>query len=910
VERTYSTMASDISKLGDHFFQWVASYGNPEAIVTISNQLSLTGRLIPEQLNHDAIKTVKKNIHYFTTILLILLPSPSVTATTTSAAQVSSTPKALVGGVYRMGVNLGLQDFNGAANFMQNMFDNPGFEPTTDGHLIRVGTGATSSTFTDATDSGAATGYWVGAKLSVRTGAAAGTTMTVTGFTSGGSYTFGSCSPSCPMLATGVAVAEVLTSVNVGGNIDTVQVGGWGGVHDGHSLLSTARAYEGQGSVAVNVSDGHSHTFNFSWDITGTAGGVCSNDNVTPCTIANQTTDCGGSSTCLTAPQAGPWHPVVGSFETSFWALAVNTSIGTPQVSFTLQRTGGVNVSHTWTLTNDGAWHQYTDAFTGKDTGPNPNGLTYTFSSTNNSAEANATIYIDDAYLGKAASSATGFRNEVLTTLQAINPGSLRYANYQQLATNDGGYEGHPGCMPGNSSPTSTGNCDYLHGASAINGAGGDITWTFAGSDTYPLANQYGAVPFMTLGNVMSDADLKSFIDNLCSAISTYNFPSAWVEGSNENWNNGAGRVSFGSGNVGALGYGGAWGRNFSVMNTEAVGHCGSTVAAKIHYIMNNQACNGGVIQTALAAASAAGYPIPNTSQYGGDDAPYYPSTDTMPTASGSLSAQAAALAANFFSYIPQYVNNGNGCTGGGSNGDYSYVGSNNVIPFYEEGPNGYLGPGTTEMAYLAQAGYPSAAWMAQGWLQAQQQGRTPLQNEYQLAQIEYGHTTQAPIWGEVHDFDADFGPTFPHLRPIAMGEEVVNSVIGGAYYPIAGMASGTYASAFLRGTHWSAVLVNSTSGNAAGTITFPTGTVPPSCETVLYTHGITDNNENSNYVFVGSCASFSCMGQTCSYNLAPFSVEAMDPSAMPVLHSQLLRSAGGQAATSNEQRRTRAPNH
>ena len=253
-------------------------------------------------------------------------------------------------------------------------------------------------------------------------------------------------------------------------------------------------------------------------------------------------------------------------------------------------------------------------------------GLTYTFSSTNNSAETGATIYIDDAYLGKAASSATGFRNEALTTLQAINPGSLRYANYQQLATNDGGYEGYSGCTPGSSSPTYDWKLRLSAWASAINGAGGNVTWTFAGSDTYPLANQYGAAPFMTLGNVMSDADLKTFIDNLCTAIGTYNFPSAWVEGSNEDWNNGAGRISFGSGNVGALGYGGAWGRNFSVMNTEAVAHCGSTVAAKIHYIMNNQACNGGVIQTALAAASAAGYPIPNTSQYGGDDAIYLPS--------------------------------------------------------------------------------------------------------------------------------------------------------------------------------------------------------------------------------------------------------------------------------------------
>ena len=149
----------------------------------------------------------------------------------------------------------------------------------------------------------------------------------------------------------------------------------------------------------------------------------------------------------------------------------------------------------------------------------------------------------------------------MLTTLQAINPGSLRYANYQQLGTNDSGYEGYPGCTPGDSSPTRPGNCDYQHGPAYENGQGGtNISWTFAGSDTYPLTSSLGAVPFMTLGNTMSDADLITFTNNLCTAFSTYNFPSVWIEGSNENWNNPAGRISFGSQNVGALGYGGAWG--------------------------------------------------------------------------------------------------------------------------------------------------------------------------------------------------------------------------------------------------------------------------------------------------------------------------------------------------------------
>jgi hypothetical protein len=835
-----------------------------------------------------------KYIYYFTTIVLILLCP--LTATETPAAQVSSTPKGLVGGVNRMGLNLGNNDFNGAADFMQNMFDNPGFEPPTDGHLIVIGSGATGTAFSDTHDSGAATGYWVGAKASVRTGAAAGKTFTITGFTSGGSYTFGSCSPSCPTLAAGVAVAEVLTSVSVAGNITHGVIGGWA-ANDSKSKLSTADKYEGLGSLAMDVSDGGSHQVHYGWDYTTSTGGVCS-DNVTPCTVAHQSTDCASplSGVCSVAPQAGPWHPVVGAFELSLWVKGSGTSTGTPQLKFTLVRQGGTNVSHTWTLTNDGAWHRYVYPFTGTDAGwtggQNQNPLIFMLTGTNQTAGTGATIYVDDIYLGKTTTSATGFRSEVMTTLQAINPGSLRYANYQQLGTDDSGYEGSGGCTPGSSSPSKTGTCDYLHGPAYING--GDGTWTFAGSDTYPLANTLGAVPFMTLGNTMSDADLKSFIDNLCTAFSSYNFSSAWLEASNENWNNGAGRISFGSQNVGALGYGGAWGRNFSIMNTEAVAHCGSIVAAKIHYILNNQACNGGVIQGELAGASAAGFAMPNTSQYGADDAPYYPNTTDLPNPGGTLSAQAAALATAFFGYAPPLVHPITGCAGAGSNGDYSYIGSNNTISYYETGPSGYSGPGTTEQAYLAQAGFPSAAWMAESWLMGQQMGRTPTQNEYQLAQIEYGNQIQAPIWGEVHDFDADFGPTFPHLRPIAMGQGVVNSAIGGAYYPITGMANGTYASAFLQGTHWSAVLVNSTSVNAAGTITFPAGTVPGSCKTVLYTNGITDNSENSNDVHVGSCATFSCTGQTCSYNLPAFSVEAMDQSATTIPKSKAAANSPG----------------
>jgi len=756
----------------------------------------------------------------------------SPTATATSTAQVASTPMALVGGVYRMGANLGGQDFNGCCggNYMQNLFDNPGFEPPTDGHTIVVGGGATSSSFGDTKDSGAATGYWVGAKASVRTGPAAGTTFTITGFTAGGSYTFGTCSPSCPTLTAGVGVTEVLTSVNIGGNLcgNTSNVlGGWA-ANDAKSCYSTAAAFDGQGSLAINVADGSSHSVRYGWDTSVTTGGVCSNDNVTPCTAANQTADCGGSNTCLLAPEAGPWHPIVGSFEVSLYAKGSVTSTGAPQVSFTLIRSAGTNVNHTWTLTNDGAWHQYTYSFTGTDTTASAQNLMlFTLAGKNNTAESGATIYVDDIYLGKTTASATGFRPEMVTTLQAINPGSLRYGDYQQLGTNDAGYEGPSGCTPGNSGPNTTGTCDLLHGPSYINGLGGG-GWVFAASDAYALDGALGAVPFMTIGNAMSDADLVSFTDHLCNAINTYGFASAWVEMENEEWNNGAGHISYGSSNLGQLGYGGESGRNFSIISTEATSKCPS-LASRIHYIIGNQACNNGVVVAEMAGAAAAGFPIPNTSQYGTDDGVYYPTTNQAPSTGGSLATQAAAYAADFFSYIPGYVGApGTGCINNGTYSDYGQIGSNNTVSFYETGPNGYTPSGTTEQAYLAEAGFPSAAWMAESWLLGQQLGRTPIQNEYQLAQVEFGiGGMEAPIWGEIHDLDSDFGPTFPHLRPIAMAQQVVNSAIGGAYYPVKA-PSGTVINAFENAGAWSAALVNTTASPITLTVQFPSsGTVP-----------------------------------------------------------------------------------
>ena len=805
-------------------------------------------------------------------------PTSTATAMASATAVVATTPA--LSSVNRIGINMETNVWWGANDYMQNLFDDPGFEPTTDGHLIVVGSGATSSSFTDIKDSGATTNYWVGALASVRTGAAAGTTFTITGFTSGGSYTFGSCSPSCPTLSAGTGVAEVLTGTTIQGGLSAT---GWT-AGDAESGLSTAQAYDGQGSLAINVSSGTSHHVNFSWDYYVANGGTCAVDNMTPCTVANESTDCGSGDTCNVAPQAGPFHPVVGAFEIAFYALGSDTSAGTPEVTVALNRSGGTNVSHTFTLTNDGAWHQYVYNFTGTDTAASAqSNMIFTLTATNGAAETGATIYIDDIYLGKAENSTTGFRDEVVQTMQAINPGSLRFMNYLGLGTSDEGMEGAGGCIPGGSTPDQPGTCDFQHGAAYINGGGIGGQWAFASSDLYPLAGELNAVPWITINNTFTDADLKTFINNLCTAIDTYNFPSVWVEQSNEEWNNSGGDIKYGSQNLGQLGYGGEAGRNFSIMSAQATSQCPS-YSSRIHYVIGNQVCNSGVIAAELAGASGAGYPIPNTSQYGTGDAPYYSGSGSgLPSESGSLATQAAAYASLFFGYVPSVVGpSGTGCINNGTYSDYDQIGSNNTVSFYETGPTAYFGPATTEQLYLTEAGYPSAAWMAESWLLGQQQGRTPIQNEYSFGQIEFSNYNTppfAPIWGITHDLDSDFGPTFPHLRPIAMGEEVVNSAMSGAYYPVKA-PSGTVINAYENAGAWSAALVNTTASPITLTLEFPSsGTVPQTAETVSYTNGISDNAENSNDVYVAELPTgLSTSGQNVTLTLPPYSVVAIKP--------------------------------
>ena len=851
------------------------------------------------------------------------LPAFAVTPT----AQVTASP--VVSPVYRIGVNTGNNDdFFGPGAFDANYFANPGFEPISIGKLGIVGSGSTSSTYVDTNDNGN-TYNWNPSSTqtctgSVRTGASAGDTFTITAYAPGTqTFTYGTClnatggSISCPVLEQNAAVAEVCTGPGVLGGMLNPSAGGNPGAtgwqqSDTNCNFTTADSKDGLGAASCNVADGNSHNFQHYFDYANpdSTGGVCSNDNNTPCTIANQAADC-GAGTCLVAPQAGPFHPIVGAFEIAFWAKGVNTSTGTPQVTVGLVRGGGgTNVSHTFTLTNDGNWHQYVFNFTGTDVGwtggQNGSNLVFTLTATNNTPATGAAIEIDDAYLGKQASASTGFRSEFTQAINAMNPGSLRFMSGGTMSAPRTALEGLSGCTPGQGSgPDAVGTCDFQHGPA--NGTLGNqlifgSQWMYSSADMYPLANTVKAAPWFSISNMFSDADLKTFIDNACTNLATYtNIPAIYIEQSNEEWNSSFPTLSvrYGSQLLQAnLGFGAEMGRNYSIMRAEIAAQC-PALTSKFNFQVDGISCNGSTFGGTLTGASNAGFAVPNTSTNNVNGATYL--GGTLQNYAGSLTSQAQ----QYYSFMIGQASNywaaeGTGAGGciNGVNGtgaaDWSFMGSNMGESIYETGPNNFTGPGSVEQAYLSEGGYGSAGFMAYDWLIGQQGqnqpqqsvpfpgGRVPVQNEYQVAQIEAGG---APMWGVVHDLDCDFGPTCPHLRPIAIAEEIVNAGIqqGGFLYGVNQVPTGITVNAYNSNNSgtglWSASMVNTTNAAITYTLNFlATGTVPNACEADTASLGIVANNENSNGVVVGGCTGFSCTGQACTVTVGAQQVVAFMP--------------------------------
>jgi len=784
-----------------------------------------------------------------------------------SAAVVGET--AVMSKALRIGLNMDAQSQYDDRAYLQNYIDNPGFEQAMVGHVIVVGPNPSSSSFTDTKDSydAVGTGFWNGVTASVRTGASAGTTFSITNYTAGGTYT---CK--CPSLAAGDLIGETTSNPSLGYVSGHTLPGNWIiNNSDAGITLSTAQHYDGASSVLFDVRDGASHSIEFGFDTSGASVGTCSKDSVTFC---QSSPDC-GSGTCNKAPNY-PWHPVTGSMSMSVYALASGTT-GTPTIRLTLSRSGSswVPINHTFELPQDGAWHQYAYSFTGSDRSTDTGILLFTITAQNGNAQTGAGIYADNAFLGPTSGAAGGFRNEVLTTLKTINPGTLRYMIPQTLTQTDAYFEGN----------------DNEKGPSNEYSVGANFNWYYSLKDMYAMAGAIGANPWISIPDVFGDSDVKSFAANLCAAFSRYRFSKAFVEQSNEDWVSG----SHTAGGSETVQYGQLANRNFRLIKNYITSSCPSN-AEDVYFIVNGQEANGGVL------SNTSGQIPTNNPHYGGDIADYVPSESGQNA--GQTMAQYAALGFNnsanqftsgavetnpFTNAVPGNI--GNLCGG-------KLTGCEQFLAIYENGSSNQCGTATPIEAFEMSAGWMAAGFNGQNWILGFSAGSRginsgalhpiPVQNTFNFAQLEYttpngactsGHGTTSALWGVVHDLDSNFGPAFPHIRPVGWAMSLANRAIAGSYYQMetSGFA-GVYGAAFKSGKDWSALLSNSNNRSISIQIEFPSGNLPLIGETVLYTKAISDNNENSNSVKIGSLPGrISAAGQTITVTLPPLSFVALE---------------------------------
>ncbi|HEY0795129.1 MAG TPA: hypothetical protein VGD64_05040 [Acidisarcina sp.] len=291
----------------------------------------------------------------------------------------------------KLGINLGGEDYWDSRQLTRNIiFQNPGFEGETWQSMIHCAA-VTATTCTDATTSSAwPVNFLQGATAEFITGAATGLIVPVTSSTvSSGSNGVGLVFATSPA---GMAVGDyIVVRKTIPGN---GQAGWSGGVSGGASVATEFNDISpnspGLQALQINASG------------------------------ANQQ-----ASVVSYADSLGLGHSFVqlhGPYTVSFRAKGIG---GANQVTVSFARvvTNQPTIKYfqqTVTLTN--TWQDYSYTFQGTDTGA-VGTLSLTFNVNKSS------ILLDDVDLSAQPTpgNPTAFRNEVVSTLQALNPGIIRY---------------------------------------------------------------------------------------------------------------------------------------------------------------------------------------------------------------------------------------------------------------------------------------------------------------------------------------------------------------------------------------------------------------------------------------------------------------------------------------------------
>jgi hypothetical protein len=844
-------------------------------------------------------------------------------------AQATVSGTAAITNIPRAGVNIGASNY-WSSQSQADFFGNPGFELPQFAQVISVAS-ATSISFTafNRVNSPEPSNFWNGTNnCSVRVGTCsdgsnnycwnntaatvaqggctnggtcnAGTTFSISSYSATGNDSSGreqtfTCSGRCPTLvAPSVATSSVLRSLKrsiviattrsmgwlfgssvhppdnspaseiadiVGCRVVVTNPGSWPklttnfgnwtgagwGTHDPKNVFVTnAKAYQGNSSLDVNAANA-TESFSYLWD-----NGDAPNPSVClahPQDICTNNNDCPASDTCQLSGN-GPFvnHPIHGAgWQLSFYAL---TSSSSAFCSATLGRDGGsLDIADKRfdvgsKSGGDGQWHQYIYSFVGRDRSSDLGQLNFDMLC------SNGVVYFDNMFLGQT-NGVSGFTHDTYESLKSLNPGTIRMAptDVSGGVPTSAQLEGTSYVMP------PMGQLESL----GIDG----IAFSYGEMIGLAAALSSTTSPWLTVGMAWPDNDYQTFGSQLCKWEGTYNFPAIYVECNNENWN---GSESPYFKTPMSPSYGLACARAFNEISSK----CRNS---RIHYLINNQTGDSGVVP-----AVQNNYDFPNTTQYGISNHFYIDS--------GSSSTSLSSIVAAAFSdgMIAGAVQMGKDHNDVGQlcQGKYgSDSGCNQIIAWYEGGPQTYGNSSNHLAASQANVGWASAGIEMQALLQmltvpnVAQAGditNTFLLNQNGNGSVDFWGITPGN-WG----LSSAFAPVYPWYRPAGLAIELYNRSVQGDYHACTGAPSGINCAAFLSGGKWMAALSNAKGIATPVTITFPTGTVPVVGTTINYLKGMADNNEATNTVTIGSLkGGVSISGQIVNFTMPAFSAVAL----------------------------------
>lgn len=316
-------------------------------------------------------------------------------------------------GVQRFGIGLAQHNYYDSNQMMKELlFRNPGFEGLLYQSVVRLGPGGTAgSAIEDQPFTQWPSGFWAGASYEI---------IWSSGNTKGRSGTITNSLAPNRVSAPNDPNGSAQGTTYVFADSDAARV-----PLDGDYMVLRKTDVGGTGGGAAFGS----------WSVSTGGGGTVTSEtaDLPPGTAGQQ---CARLDASVTGQQAG----VTGQFDTLTGFIRLN---GQFRLAFKAKGVGGANrvfvtvrrgaltayLSQTVQLTN--AWADYSLPFSVSEAVSTSGTISVGLSATNQSA-----ILIDDVSLRQTDSSAgnpTEFRDEVVSTLEGLRPGILRYVNWQQV---------------------------------------------------------------------------------------------------------------------------------------------------------------------------------------------------------------------------------------------------------------------------------------------------------------------------------------------------------------------------------------------------------------------------------------------------------------------------------------------